>query len=116
MEPRNTGTPQGQAAQVALDDFRLGGPTPSVVATFTVRLGRALRIHGVRLVEGRNGGRFIGWPQRKDPITEQWSNLVDVPEWVTDATRDQAEAAYLAAIPQAPAAQQRDDGLDELPF
>lgn len=124
MQPRD-GTPYGQPqpqgrpapALVGIEAFALGGSnSPAVLATFTVRLGRAIRVHGVRLMQGRQGGEWIAWPQRKDQASGTWSNIVDVPDAATEQVRDLARAAYDQAAASAPqAAPQRDD-LDDMPF
>jgi DNA-binding cell septation regulator SpoVG len=103
-----------QGTQVAILNFHLGGNTNAVLATFDVRLGRALVIRGVRLLEGRNGGRWCGWPGRKDQATGEWSDVIEVPEWISTAVRDQASAAFEAAT-AAPQAVPPQDDLD-LPF
>lgn len=101
---------------VTVEGFRLGGGTsPAVLATFSVRIGRGFLVHGVRLVEGRNGGRFLGWPQRKDPDSGTWSPIIEVPPAISTATEEQAQAAYEAAT-AVQAVPQRDDYLDDLPF
>jgi DNA-binding cell septation regulator SpoVG len=105
-----------QGAQVAILNLHLGGPTPAVLAVFTVRLGRAVLVHGCRLVQSRAGGVFLSWPQRKDPGTGAWTDIIEVPDAVTALVRDAAQAAYEAAIPHRQAAPDRDDDLDGLPF
>jgi DNA-binding cell septation regulator SpoVG len=108
--------PQDAARQVTVEGFHLGGgPTPAVLATFDVRLGRALVIRGVRLREGRNGGQWVAWPGRKDLDTGEWFDVIVVPDWISTAVRDQAQAAYEAAAASPPAVPPQDD-LDGLPF
>jgi DNA-binding cell septation regulator SpoVG len=71
--------------QTAVDD----GP---VVGVAEVQVGPVV-IRNVRLVKRRDGsGFFVGWPGRKNRDTEQWSDVVFVPD------RDVYEAVLRALV------------------
>jgi len=92
---------------IAIESIRAG--TGSVIASFDCQLG-GVRIVGARLVQGRNGGRFLGLPSRRPPDPEQWVEIVVL----SDALRGRVLATAEEALRVVQL--QQVDASPEVPF
>jgi hypothetical protein len=104
-----TPRPVTSPSTITISDFRLGRQGSNILATFSVHTGR-LNVHGVRLVEATNGGRFVGWPRVRQDEAGNWRPLVRFPAEVTAQVRDLASAAWKAATAARPVQGPPDDG------
>lgn len=54
----------------------------------------SIRINGVAIVESKDGGYFLSFPQRKDSKQDRWFSIVDVEGKLKDKIRDAVMGAY----------------------
>lgn len=63
---------------VTITRFHVSNGTGIVKAFASVELGGVVVIHGVRLMESRDGGLFVGMPAKKSEKDNKWYDHVTV--------------------------------------